>query len=77
MSGERSDGRRARGEQERLDGGVGGRVMMAARALVASGANVNAVDRDGDTPLNCARGRYGHPNPAIEALLLAAGATAV
>jgi len=39
---------------------------------------VNAVDRDGRTPLNCARGRNGRrASPAIEALLLAAGATAV
>ena len=50
--------------------------LEAARALVASGANVNAVDKDGDTPLNCARGRSGRANSAIEALLLAAGATA-
>jgi Ankyrin repeats (3 copies) len=49
--------------------------LEAARALVASGANVNAVDQDGDTPLNLARGRNGPANPAIEALLLAAGAT--
>ena len=52
--------------------------LEAAQALVASGANVNAVDRDGWTPLNCAHGRDGAvANPAIEALLLAAGATAV
>jgi len=52
--------------------------LEAARALVASGANVNAEDGDGDTPLNCTRGRDGRPaNPAIEAILLAAGATAV
>ena len=51
--------------------------LEAAQALVASGANVNAVDRDGWTPLNCAHGRDGAvANPAIEALLLAAGATA-
>ena len=50
--------------------------LEAARALVASGANVNAVDQVGRTPLKCARGRGGHANPAIEALLLAAGATA-
>ena len=51
--------------------------LEAARALVAAGANVNAVDEDGSTPLNLARGRSGRPaNPAIEALLLAAGATA-
>jgi hypothetical protein len=51
--------------------------LEATRALVASGANVNAVDQHGRTPLNCARGRTGQANPAIEALLLAAGATAV
>ena len=52
--------------------------LEAARVLVASGANVNAVNQDGDTPLNCARGRNGRrANPTIEALLLAAGATAV
>ena len=51
--------------------------LEAARALVASRANVNVVDRDKFTPLNRARGRGGRPsNPAIEALLLAAGATA-
>ena len=51
--------------------------LEASRALVASGANVNAVNQPGLTPLNCARGRYGNRgNPAIEALLLAAGATA-
>ena len=50
--------------------------LDAARALVASGANVNAVTQDGSTPLNCARGHDGaDANPAIEALLLAAGAT--
>ena len=52
--------------------------LEAARALVASGANVNAVDQVGSMPLNLARGRGGAvANPAIEALLLAAGATAV
>ena len=51
--------------------------LEAARALVASGANVNAVDQGGRTPLNLARGRGLRANPAIEALLLAAGATAV
>ena len=51
--------------------------LEAARALVASGANVNAVGQAGVTPLNLARGRYGDADPAIEALLLAAGATAV
>ena len=50
--------------------------LEAARALVASGANVNAVDEHGRTPLNLARGRDGHANSAVEALLLAAGATA-
>ena len=51
--------------------------LEAARALVASGANVNAVNQDGLTPLNCARGRNGRrASPAIEALLLAADATA-
>jgi hypothetical protein len=51
--------------------------LEAARALVASGASVNAADHHGRTPLNCARGRDGYPaSPAIEALLLAAGATA-
>jgi len=52
--------------------------LEATRVVVASRANVNVVDQDGDTPLNLARGRGGRPsNPAIEALLLAAGATAV
>ena len=37
---------------------------------------MNAVDQGGLTPLNLARGRTGHANPAIESLLLAAGATA-
>ena len=37
---------------------------------------MNAVNQDGRTPLSYARGRGGHANPAIEALLLAAGATA-
>ena len=50
--------------------------LDVARVLVASGANVNAISVGGQTPLNCARGRHGHPNPAIEAFLLAAGATA-
>ena len=50
--------------------------LEVARALVASGSNVKAVDPFGRTPLNCARGRDGHANPTIEALLLAAGATA-
>jgi len=52
--------------------------LEAARALVASGANVNTVVRGGLTPLSCACGRGGAvANPAIKALLLAAGATAV
>ena len=52
--------------------------LEAARALVAAGANVNVVDQFGRTPLNCARGRGDAvANPAIEVLLLAAGATAV
>jgi uncharacterized protein len=51
--------------------------LEAARALVAAGANVNAVGQYRWTPLNCARGRHGHANQAIEALLVAAGATAV
>ena len=50
--------------------------LEAARALVAAGANVNAADQGGRTPLNCARGHHNATaNPAIEALLLAAGAT--
>ena len=52
--------------------------LEAAHALVASGADVNAVEQYGRTPLNLARGRNGaFTNPAIETLLLAAGATAV
>ena len=47
------------------------RLLIAAKALV----NVRTVDRL--TPLNLSRGRGGRANPAIEALLLAAGATAV
>jgi hypothetical protein len=50
--------------------------LEATRTLVASGANVNVVDQNGWTPLNCARGRIRLATPAIEALLLAAGATA-
>ena len=51
--------------------------LEAARALVAAGANVNAADQGGRTPLNCARSHHNATaNPAIEALLLAAGATA-
>jgi hypothetical protein len=44
--------------------------------LIEAGADVNALSSSGYTPLNCARGRGGHPNAAIEAALLAAGATA-
>jgi hypothetical protein len=51
--------------------------LESARHLVAAKARVNTRSTYGDTPLNCARGRGGHANPAIEALLLAAGATAV
>ena len=46
----------------------------AVRVLIAAGANLNARDNAGDTPLRCSRETC---NPAIEALLLAAGATAV
>ena len=51
--------------------------LESARLLVAAKALVNARTTDGETPLNCSRGRGLHANPAIEALLLAAGATAV
>jgi hypothetical protein len=52
--------------------------LESARLLVAAKALVNARSTYGFTPLNCARGRGGCPeSPAIEALLLAAGATAV
>ena len=52
--------------------------LECARLLVAAKALVNARSREGYTPLNCARGsRNATANPAIEALLLAAGATAV
>ena len=51
--------------------------LESARLLVAAKALVNARSTSGATPLNLARGRGGHANPAIEALLLAAGATAV
>ena len=51
--------------------------LESARLLVAAKALVNARSNNGFTPLNLARGRGGHTNPAIEALLLAAGATAV
>ena len=49
--------------------------LESARLLVAAKALVNARNTSGGTPLNCARGRGRHANPAIEALLLAAGAT--
>jgi hypothetical protein len=51
--------------------------LESARLLVAAKAPVNARDIYGYTPLNCSRGRGGNADPAIEALLLAAGATAV
>jgi ankyrin repeat protein len=52
--------------------------LESARLLVAAKALVNVRDNDGRTPLNCSRGFKGATaNPAIEALLLAAGATAV
>jgi hypothetical protein len=52
--------------------------LESARLLVAAKALVNVRDAGGNTPLNCSRGFYGATaNPAIEALLLAAGATAV
>jgi hypothetical protein len=50
--------------------------LESARLLVAAKALVYARSDDGFTPLNLAHGRGGHANPAIEALLLAAGATA-
>jgi hypothetical protein len=51
--------------------------LEPARLLVAAKALVNVRDNGGYTPLNCARGRNRTiANPAIEALLLAAGATA-
>ena len=49
--------------------------LESARLLVAAKALVNARSTDGYTPLHLARGRGGHANPAIVALLLAAGAT--
>jgi len=50
--------------------------LESARLLVAAKALVNARTTYGETPLNCARGSRGaSANPAIEALLLAAGAT--
>ena len=52
--------------------------LESVRLLVAAKALVNARGTDGLTPLNCSRGNHGTTaNPAIEALLLAAGATAV
>jgi ankyrin repeat protein len=52
--------------------------LESARLLVAAKALVNARSVGGYTPLNCSRGFKGATaNPAIEALLLAAGATAV
>ena len=51
--------------------------LECPRLLVAAKALVNARSTNGDTPLNIARGHGGgRANPAIEALLLAAGATA-
>jgi hypothetical protein len=45
---------------------------------VAAKALVNVRDANGRTPLNSARGfKHSTTNPAIEALLLVAGATAV
>ena len=50
--------------------------LESARLLVAAKAIVNARTTIGRTPLNCSRGNQGATaNPAIEALLLAAGAT--
>ena len=52
--------------------------LESAHLLVAAKALVNARTTYGNTPLNYARGHsYGTANAAIEALLLAAGATAV
>ena len=52
--------------------------LEAARLLVAATSFVNARDIYGNTPLSCSRGCYDAiADPAIEALLLAAGATAV
>ena len=52
--------------------------LKSARLLVAAKAYVNARTTDGDTPLGYSRGdRYATASPAIEALLLAAGATVV
>ena len=50
--------------------------LESARRLMAAKALVNARTTNGYTPLNCSRGHsYATANPAIEALLLAAGAT--
>ena len=55
-----------------------GRASIVKVLLVAAKARVNARSTDNYTPLNCSRGEMGATaNPAIEALLLAAGATAV
>jgi ankyrin repeat protein len=52
--------------------------LESARLLVAAKALVNARNAGGRTPLNGSRGfKYADADPAIEALLLAAGATAV
>ena len=52
--------------------------LESARLLVAAKALVNARSTSGFTPLSQARGFNGATaNPAIEALLLAAGATAI
>ena len=52
--------------------------LESARLLVAAKAIVNARTTIGRTPLNCSRGNQGATaNPAIEALLLAAGEAAV
>jgi uncharacterized protein len=52
--------------------------LESARLLVAAKALVNARSTHGRTPLNCTRGFNGATaSPAIEALLLAAGATVV
>ena len=51
--------------------------LEIARLLVAAKALVNARDVFDRTPLNLSRGRVSTANSAIEALLLAAGATAV
>jgi ankyrin repeat protein len=52
--------------------------LEPARLLAATKALVNVRSADGYTPLNCSRGfKDATASPAIEALLLAAGATAV